>query len=100
MLDLLKSHPLNLIRGISVVIEKKATELRQTSLAVFARHARNWANETSEVVQEIATDANHGLDLFNAAMADGKIDDTEAAHIRAAFTEIREEAVTGKILNA
>lgn len=100
MIDLLKSHPVNLIRGITVIIEEKATKLRQTSIAIFARHARTWANETREVVQEIATDASHGLDVLDAAMADGKIDDAEAAQIRAAFAEIRDEAVTGKIINA
>lgn len=100
MIDLLKAHPVNLIRGISVIIEEKATKLRQTSIAIFARHARNWANETREVVQEIATDASHGLDVFNAAMADGKITPEEAEQVRNAFREIETEAVTGKIITA
>jgi hypothetical protein len=100
MLDLIKSHPVNLIRGISVIIEDKATKLRQTSIAIFARHARQWANETREVVQEIATDASALEDEIRAAAADGVITADELARLTSRTREIREEAVTGKIITA
>jgi hypothetical protein len=91
-------HPAQLLLGSVLVAEEVATRNRQLTFASLCHDAVAWAVETRDLLREIASDAAYGADLMRDAMADGSVSPTEAARIRGVFTEIEEEALTGRII--
>lgn len=99
MLDLTPQHPANLTAGACRVGQRIAKERGQTTLGIVCRDAGEYAVETRELVREIATDANHLIDEIARASADGVITADELRRIQGLAAEIREEAVTGRIVS-
>lgn len=100
MLDLAPHHPATMALGACRVGQRIAKDRGQTTLGIVCRDAGEYAVEARELVREIATDADHLASEILAASADGVITATELARIQKLATEIREEAVTGRIISA
>lgn len=98
MIALESHHPSQLCFGAVLFAVEKANARGQALIESICRDACNYARETGELLREIATDAQYGLDRANAAKADGIITLGELAELEAVFAEIQEEARTGKII--
>lgn len=90
-------HPTQLLLGSVVVAEELATKGRQLTFAVVMQGAVAWAVETRDLLREIACDAGCGEQEVWEVAADGKITPEETRRVAKYFSEIRAEALTGRI---
>lgn len=100
MVALNKCHPAGLLAGALTIGERLAVKARASALVAICRDGLGFARQLSEVSREIATDAEHASDVLREVAADGVITPAERARLDACLTEIRDEAVTGKIISA
>lgn len=90
-------HPAQLCLGTVMIAEEMATKGRQTTFAMLARDAVEWATETRDLLREIATDASQLADDITAAAADGIITPEERVSLHESARQIESEAQSGLI---
>jgi hypothetical protein len=89
-----RMHPMQLVLGGLLVADELATKNRQLSLAVLCEQAAEWATLSRDLFREIAADADRGEFVVDELLPDS----ATRRQIRGIFTEIKEEALTGRIL--
>lgn len=97
MIALARKHPCQLVLGALILEEELATSGRQLTLGHIAHEAIQWATDSRDLMREIATDSEYGIDRCHAARADGVVTLDELREVESVLEEIREEAVTGRI---
>lgn len=98
MLTLARMHPVQLVLGGLLVADELATKNRQLSLAVLCEQAAEWATCTRDLIFEIARDADRGEFVVDELLGDGDASPADRRQIRGIFSEIKEEALTGRII--
>ncbi len=93
-----RMHPVQLVLGGVLVMEELATKNRQLSFAVLCDQAAEWATVTRDLIREIAADADRGEFAVDELLGDGAASPADCRQIRGIFSEIKTEALTGRIL--
>lgn len=98
MIAMVRMHPVQLVLGSVLVMEEMATKGGQLSFAVLCEQTAEWAMCTRDLIAEIASDADRGEFAVDELLADGDASIADRRQIRGIFTEIKQEALTGRIL--
>lgn len=98
MITLAPRHPAQLVLGSVILQEEIARKNGQMTFAILSHDAVGWATEVRDLVKEIGTDAQYGIDLCEEAKADNEITMDEFSSVETVLREIEEEARTGRIV--
>jgi hypothetical protein len=94
----MNSHPSQVIHGAILFLEERFQALRIISLMFWTNMIRKAQKRQDDLNTEHLADVRRLKTYFEHAMSDGKIDEKEAAWVRAKLDEMETQHVESKVI--